>query len=293
MPFPGSGFGTTTDAYMKCSVNNGNPALASASDSGTVSGYAFSNNASASAGPGFAKVDATNNGYQIVTFPGGASDAGWNDQMTIGNGTGQAVWIAPLVVDGNLTATGAGALARLGINAYQNYNTLQPYGSAINSFAYNEFLNLNGGNVDGGIRNSAIGFSWDSQAAFYGAVNYGSTDPSTVASYTVNRTLYFALPFTYGTLFEFGFYIGGVAGEGSAGAGYTANTASYDFAHTLTWGGPGYVIDQNGQINSDFTLTSSSGFNYGQAYGVTPEPATAPLIGLGLCAVAWCKRRAA
>jgi hypothetical protein len=48
------------------------------------------------------------------------------------------------------------AAATLGINAYQNNNILQPYGDSLHADAYDDFLTLNGGNVDGGIRNSDI-----------------------------------------------------------------------------------------------------------------------------------------
>ena len=59
--------------------------------------------------------------------------------------------------------------------------------------------------------------------------------------------------------------------------------ASYDFAHSITWGGPGQVIDLNNQMNPNFTLTSESGFNYSQPFIPTaPEPATAGLLGLAL-----------
>ena len=57
------------------------------------------------------------------------------------------------------------------------------------------------------------------------------------------------------------------------GGGVTANTGSFDFAHSATWGGKGFVIDQNNQLNPNFTLTSQSGFNYSEA--VVPEPAAA------------------
>ena len=288
LPNPGDGFSTITDQYMTCQTTAGTPALASASNSGTVNGNTYSNNATADAGPGFIKVGASNSGMQAIPFPGGAAYAGWNETMTIAGGTGTAVWVVPLTVQGTLDTTGLGALVRVGINAYENYNFLQPYGT-LNGFAYGVFLAANGG--ASGIRNNAILFGWDYQGAWFGADNYSPPDSSMVPSYSLNRTLYFAFPFTYGTPFEFGIYMGGVAGEASSGGFYTANSSSYDFLHTVAWGGAGYVVDQNSQINPNFTLASGSGFNYSQSSGETPEPATGCGLLMGLGVLGWLKRR--
>jgi hypothetical protein len=288
LPFPGSGFSTTTDQYMNCSTGYGAPVSASVLSPASAS---FTSDATAVAGPMFIKVGASNTDTSHVPFAGAASNAGWNDLMTINGGTGSAVWVVPVSISGTLSATGVASLARLGVNAYENYNPLQPYGNSLNAFAYNLFVTANGGNVNGGIRNSAIGFSWDSQAAFYGAVHYSDNDPANVPSYTVNRTLYFMFPFTYGVQFEWGIYMGGVAGQNSSGAAPIAS--SFDFTHTLTWGGEGYVIDQNSVINNNFTLASGSGIDYSQAFSVaTPEPATSALLTLALGALVWIKRRA-
>jgi hypothetical protein len=286
LPNPGDGFSTLTDQYMTCQTTAGVSASATASNSGTVGSYSYSNSATADAGPGFIKVGASNSGVQAIPFPGGAAYGGWNDTMTITGGSGSAVWVVPITVKGTLDASGAGALTRLGINAYENYGFLQPYGT-LNAFAYGVFLADNGG--ASGIRNNAIAFGWDYQGAWFGADNYSPPDSSMVPSYSLNRTLYFAFPFTYGTPFEFGIYMGGVAGEGSSGGGYTANSASYDFTHTVTWGGAGEVIDQSSQVNPNFTLTSGSGFNYSQAYA--PEPATGCGLLMGLGVLGWLKRR--
>ncbi len=276
LPNPGDGFSTTTDTFMTCQTTTGSPA--SAANSGAHN----TDSATAQAGVGFIKVGASNSTNGGVAFAGAAAYGGWNDQMTIGGGTGNAVWIAAFTLTGDIDATGPRGLSRVGVAAYENHNFLQPYGAAINGFAYNEFTSLNGGNVNGGIRNSVILFGWDYQGVWYGA-------DESLNSYALNRTVYFALPFTYGTPFEFGVYSGGVVGVGSSGA---VGTSSFDLTHTLTWAGTSYVIDQNNQTNPNFTLASQSGFNYSQPFNApAPEPATAGSLLLALGAVACLKRR--
>jgi hypothetical protein len=276
LPNPGSGFSTTTDSFMTCQTNTGAPAFATASNSGTVNGTAYSNSATSNAGPGFIKVGASNSGATNVPFPGAAAYGGWNDQFTINGGVGSAVWVAELYVTGNLTETGPGGLARLGVAAYLNHNFLQPYGNSINGFAYNGvFLPLNGGSS--GIRNSEIYFSWDYQGLWFGA-------DSVLHNYSLARTMYFGIPFTYGTPFTAGFYLGGVVGEGASGASQGPDTSSFDFTHTATWGGQGFVVDPNdSSTTTNFTISSQSGFDYSVA--TVPEPATGWLFAFALCSL--------
>jgi hypothetical protein len=290
LPNSGDGFSTVSNQFMNCVTDISSAALASTFNAGVVNGGSFSNHASANAGPGYINVEADNSGNQSIPFPGGAAYGGWNDSITISNGAGSGVWLAPLAVQGTLSATGIGGLARIGINAYQNHGFLQPYADPLHSFAYNTFLQANGG--PNGIRNSAIAFVWDYQGTFFGAADYGPNDPLTLQSYSVNRTLIFAFPFTYGVPFEFGFYAGGVAGEISNGGGSTPNTSSYDFAPSITWTGPGQVIDLNNQINPNFVLTSQSGFNYNQPFTTAaPEPTTGGVLGLALAGLLWARKK--
>ena len=289
-PNPGDGFNLTPDQYVNTLTNYGSPASASVTNSGAQNGHPFSNSATAFATPGFIKVGATNSGMPAITFPAGAAYGGWNDNFTITGGVGSAIWLAPLLVQGDLHAAGFGALTRVGIAAYENHNFVQPYGDALHSAAYNDFLALNGGNVNGGIRNSVIAFGWDFQGAFYGAVDNGPANAGTnVLDYNINRSLYFAIPFTYGVPFEAGFYIGGEAGEGGAGADFTPNGSSFDFTHTVLWGGAGSVVDVNGVANPTFTVASASGFDYNQA--AIPEPATLGMLATALVSMLAGRRR--
>ena len=284
MPNPGDGFSTTTDQYMTCNTATALLPSVSAADSGTFNGNTFNNSGTASAGVGVVKVGASNDSAPGVPFAGAAAYGGWNDQMTIGGGTGSGYWVIGVTLSGELDASAPRGRSTIGVAAYENHNLIQMYGTT-NGFAYNNiFLPLNGGNVNGGIRNNVIGSSWDFQGVFYGA-------DESLTKYSINRTVYFALPFIYGTPFEFGIYIGGVAGQGSSTA---AGSASFDLTHTLTWAGDSYVVDGSNNPNPNFTLASQSGFDYSQAFDTpVPEPATAGSLVLALGAMAWLKRREA
>lgn len=283
IPNPGDGYPATVS--NTCSTQIAAFASATASDAGVSNGQAYSNSASAQAGPGFIKTFATNSGVQASQFPGASSYAGWNDRITLNHtfaGGGSAVWIVPLLLKGTLQVTGTGGLARIGMAPYHNHNQLTTGFSTLHAYAYNQFLALNGGSS--GIRNSVIGFNFTYQAVWFGA-------DDSLPNYSVDRTVYFAFPFTYGQAFDFGFYLGGVVGERSSGGFTTPNTAGFDFAHSAYWGGRGQVVDENGVYNDNFNITASSGFDYNSA--VVPEPSSFGLLALGAGAVALLKRRSA
>ena len=213
--------------------------------------------------------------------------------VTISGGTGNGIWLAPIFVDGDLTATNHLALTRMGIAAYRNLSSLVPHGTTLNQNAYNAFLAANGG--PSGIRNSVILFSFENQAAWYGANDLNT--PPDLPSFAISKNIYFAFPFTYDVPFTIGFYMGGVAGENSSSGDTTLNTSSFNFMNTASWAGPGTVLDPDGNNPStSFTITSNSGFNYNVAYSspsAVPEPGTMALAAFGAVAFAVAKRRRA
>jgi len=279
LPNPGDGF---TDP--SCQTNVGiSPSASAAVPNGTSNGFSFSSSANVSSTVGFIHTFATNAGTQASAFPGGSAYGGWNDLLSIpGPAGGTAIWVAPVWVHGDLTASGAGALTRMGVAAYANHSVLQ-------GVPFQDFVNLNGG--ASGIRNSAIAFVWDFEAAFFGAIDDGFP-PDLVGNYPVARIINFAIPIQFNTPFTLGIAMGGVAGETSEGGGVTSNMSTFDFSNTLAWAGPGYLIDQSSSHDTNFTISSQSGFNYNVSQvSQVPEPATTAVLGLALVAIAGLKRR--
>lgn len=281
--------GGVTTQYVNAQTSTsaiGGTATATASNAGSANGYPFSNNAFGSATPGTIKLSAHNNGSTAVPFPGGSANAGWNDQFTLTGGVNgtTGIWVAPIVLNGSMSAIGNGASGTFQVAAYKNYNVLQPYGTAINAQAYNTFTSLNTTH-----NGSDIWSSWEYQMAGFGVVDYGPSDSGTLQTLTVtNRVINFAIPFTWGTSFEAGFYANLMAGERASGGFVGQNTSNLDFSHTLTWGGPGYVIGSGGNV-TNFNIASASGFNYGSA--AVPLPAALWLFGSGLVGLAGVARK--
>ena len=169
------------------------------------------------------------------------------------------------------------------VAAYQNYNYLQPYGNTLHSDAYTDFNNLNT------THNGTVYSSWDFQMVAFGVTDWGPTDPASLQHLTVNRVVYFAVPFTYGTPFELGIYAELGAGERAHGGDNTLNTTTLNFSHTITWGGKGQVIPTGDPSTTNFSLASTSGFDYSHA--VAPEPSTVAGLVLGLGSLGLLKRR--
>jgi hypothetical protein len=267
----------------------------SVSDSGVSGGVSFSNDAHGSAVPLSIHHDSSNTGAFQAAFPGGEANAGWSDQITLTapgmSGTG--VWVVSLNVDGSMSAVGLGADGILSVAAFENKAFIQQYGGATNLNAYNTFLALD----TPVYRGSPSGSSWDFENVQWRVDDYGLGDPETLQTLNVNDTISFAIPFTWGTPFDIGFFANVAAGELASGAGTTPNAASLDFHNTVSWGGPGYVVTDSGAgpKTTTFTISSLTGADYGAAFGAAPEPATwtTMLVGLGLAGAVMRRRRGA
>ena len=161
----------------------------------------------------------------------------------------------------------------LQVAAYKNGNPLQPYGSAINANAYSQFLALNNNGKFGATDLSG----WDSQMVEFLAADadlpqYGYIygPPTTIKSLTVSQLVTFEIPIVFGTPFQLGIFADAKAGDYSSGSYPT--TDDVDFSHTLTVAGSGVLPPSGtGTPNSNFVLSSTSGFQYAQA---VPEPRT-------------------
>jgi hypothetical protein len=86
-----------------------------------------------------------------------------------------------------------------------------------------------------------------------------------------------------------------------SGCGYIGNTltcvdssasSTVDLGHTIRWAGISEVRDVNGSLISDFNaLSSSSGFNYANAYVAAPIPGAVWLFGTGILGLLGLRRR--
>lgn len=86
------------------------------------------------------------------------------------------------------------------------------------------------------------------------------------------------VPFTFGTTLENVRLT--ITGGGNAIGGYPFNFSSSIFAdleHTANWGGFGAVRDANGNLVTDYSFSSGSGFDYTQPVTSVPEPGSAAL----------------
>jgi hypothetical protein len=280
--------GGISDVSMSCDAKTsaiGATVATGAAKSGVIAVGAvntpYADTATGSAGQQFIKLDANNSGSTWTHFSGAQVNGGWNESLTLTapGKSGTGIYMAPVLVNGQLTANGIGALGSVSLEAYQNHAVLTPYGDALHSQASAAFLAANT------THNGPIGSSWDYQAVRWQVSDYGPGSSLTLQSMTVNTTVWFALPFTYGVAFDLGIYAIAAAGETASG-GYVhdLNTADISFGHTFAWGGKGYVL-AGAQHLTDFNLSSGSGLSYDHAYtAAVPEPASTALMlaGLGL-----------
>ena len=146
--------------------------------------------------------------------------------------------------------------------------------------------------------NPAMPYSDNNFYQFDQGETWALEDVGTDSAVVISQTVNFAIPFVYGTTFTVGFY-----GQASGRRGFAygndtgLNSSGADFAHTITWGGKGYVVaaDGSGPHVTDFTINSTSGFDYSHPYvDPIPEPSTwaVMLLGFGLAGAVLRRRRA-
>ena len=240
-------------AYQVSATIGGNASVAT-SKSGSSFGHNYTSDTHAAAAVGTIHLFAENSGSTSTQFSGSQAVAGWNDSLTIAGAAGQqGILVIGLAIDGTLTSTGQAADSQFGIEALLNHNILQPYGNAINATAYNIFHAANSPlNIDD------VYYGWD-----YQMKPWRETDYSGAKVRAVNQPVTFAIPFTFNVPFTLGIYAQVSAGESASGGYAVDNHSVVDFAHTIKWGGKGFVTNPGGlNPTSNFTIQSLSGFNY-------------------------------
>lgn len=96
----------------------------------------------------------------------------------------------------------------------------------------------------------------------------------------------FTVPFVYGTTLE-NISLELRSNAQSIGDFDFTSMSKADLEHTAKWGGFSAVRDANGNIVSEYSFSSGSGFNYAQGISAVPEPGSWALMaaGTGLCLI--------
>jgi hypothetical protein len=245
----------------------------------------FSNSANGMATPLQIKLDAHNSGS--TGFPGAQVNGGWNDQITLSmlGQSGDAVWVTPIQVSGQLNTTDPSeGFAQFWITAYKDHSLVAGSSTVpIKQAAYDLFKTLNPGDLYGGSGTPVPGHygavisTWVDETVAWAV---GESSAVTLENLAVNQTVQFAIPFTWGVPFDLGIFALAVTGQRSSSAQFSTSDAS--FQNTVTWGGPGYVLNNGaGDPVTGFTITST-GANYQQPFSQVPESPSLLLLSLAL-----------
>lgn len=126
------------------------------------------------------------------------------------------------------------------------------------------------------------------QYDFWQVMTAGAQENNTM---TVNESVAFSVPFTWGTAFDLGIYAVGKAGWRSGSAVPGTSTSDLDFMNTVLWGGTSCVL-VNGGCVTGYSIISGSGINWDLAYSaVVPLPSAVWLFGSGFLGVVGVARR--
>ncbi len=214
-------------------------------------GNGITNSSHAVAGLGFIHLNASNSGPDAANFPTGIAHGGWSETFVVSNRalTGQSGFLQfTLDVHGTLFAAGLTGSSSFNVTGYKDNAVLLA----------NEFFDPGDSDLIGG----------SAQYGNWGIATYGN--PPTDGK-TVNDTVTFAVPFTFGTPFKLGIYAYARAGMRSSGGNGGSSSAETHFEEGLVWGGIAAIYNGTTPFN-DYTITSGSGIDWTQPGGA-PDPA--------------------
>jgi len=265
------GFGMFSDGGYQQQVAGGSSVAASygfsavQTYSNPPSSYPYSGSSGASASFAALHLLATEQGATTVHFPTAAAQAGWNDLLTISapGMSGSGVFTFQVGVHGTLAATEGGRPGFI-ITPYANHGVLAQ--DAL-------FTAANPHPIIG-----------SGSSAGYQTRQWWLPADGQSVSMTVDETVTFSVPFTFGQTFSLGLYAIAVAGNGSTGGPTTVvSTASSDFSHTVDWMGISALYAGGTPVTGPFTVLSASGTDW--TVSAVPEPGSAALLLAGLAVV--------
>ena len=201
------------------------------------------NSASAVAALGYFLPHTYNKAIASNPYPAGVANGGWKDAFTISNAelAGRSGYLVYQVrARGTLFAADRGGLASLAVASYKD-NTILP----INPY-------FNRGNANEVVANEqhAVWRVWTVQ----GGSGVGVT---------INNSITFAAPFTFGQTFSLGVYATAIAGVRILGSENELNTGEVEFSrYGVNWNGIVSILDSNGQPVTGSTIVSGSGVDW-------------------------------
>ncbi|MDZ4755482.1 MAG: dockerin type I repeat-containing protein [Phycisphaerae bacterium] len=201
------------------------------------------NGANGLAGFGFIQLGATNDAPNNSFFAAGMANGGWSETFVISNRalTGQDGFMQfTLDVQGTLFASGFAGSAAFTVAGYKD--TILLFANPL----------FDPGDSDP--------ISTDRQYGNWAVATFGN--PPT-ASKTVDDTVTFAVPFTFGTPFKLGIYADARAGMRSSSGVFGNSTAQSQFEEGLVWGGIAQIYHGFTPI-SEYTITSGSAVDWTQ-----------------------------
>lgn len=294
-----SSFGTPpSQVNLTCTHTTSGVGGTAATGPITASGtYGINNNphsgaAQATITPGSIKLQATNSGSSADGFSGAAAQGGWNDSLTVTGGVPgqQAILALPFHVHGNLSASAQNANALFQVQAYRNNGAITSGSAAAWSLFNNANAEFNPVLNMVTLAEGNFLSSWTSQMLPYAAVHYGAS-ALTVDSLAVDETVWFFVPFTWGTPFTFGLYAYAAASETASGGPVVQNTAVVEFQNTITLVSGAYALPGNGigPAIGGLSISATSGLDY---LAAVPAPPGLAVMGVALVALGWCRKKA-